>query len=83
MSVTRSVTPTSTPSVPTDPSVVAKGYVRPEVLVSTAWLDEHRTDPKVRILESNEDVLLYDMGHIPGAQKLDWHIDLNDQVVRD
>jgi thiosulfate/3-mercaptopyruvate sulfurtransferase len=48
--------------------------------------DEHRhrpRSPKVRILESDEDVLLYDLGHIPGAQKIDWHTDLNDSVVRD
>ena len=83
MSTTRSVTPATTPSIAADPGVVAKGYVHPEVLVSTAWLFEHMNDPKIRILESNEDVLLYDMGHIPGAQKLDWHADLNDQVVRD
>jgi thiosulfate/3-mercaptopyruvate sulfurtransferase len=51
--------------------------------VSTEWLADHLSDPKVRILESDEDVLLYDMGHIPGALKIDWHADLNDQVQRD
>jgi thiosulfate/3-mercaptopyruvate sulfurtransferase len=44
---------------------------------------EHARDPKVRVLESNEDVLLYETGHVPGAQKLDWHADLNDPVARD
>jgi thiosulfate/3-mercaptopyruvate sulfurtransferase len=57
--------------------------VHPEALVSTAWLAAHLQDPSIRILESDEDVLLYDMGHIPGAQKVDWHIDLNDPVMRD
>lgn len=64
-------------------SVADKGYARPDVLVSTTWLAEHLQDPSLRILESDEDVLLYDMGHIPGAQKIDWHADLNDRVQRD
>ena len=66
-----------------DPAIAAKGYVHPEALVSTAWLAQHSSDPAVRILESDEDVLLYDTGHIPGAFKIDWHEDLNDPVVRD
>ena len=66
-----------------DPAIAAKGYVHPEALVSTAWLAQHLSDPGVRILESDEDVLLYDTGHIPGAFKIDWHEDLNDPVVRD
>ncbi len=61
----------------------ARGYSRPDVLVSTRWLAERLDDPSIRLLECNEDVLLYDMGHIPGAQKLDWHQDLNDPVNRD
>ncbi|HEY3082194.1 MAG TPA: sulfurtransferase [Chloroflexota bacterium] len=59
------------------------GYAQPDLLVSTAWVAEHVRDPKVRILESNEDVLLYETGHVPGALKLDWHADLNDPVTRD
>lgn len=59
------------------------GYAHPEKLVSTDWLAAHLDDPRVCILESNEDILLYDMGHIPGALKIDWHSDLNDAVVRD
>ncbi len=62
---------------------MAKSYAHPEVLVSTAWVDEHRHDPKVRIVESDEDVLLYQQGHVPGAVKIDWHNDLQDQIVRD
>ena len=65
------------------PAITAKGYARPEVLVTTDWLAAHLTDPALRVLESDEDVLLYHTGHIPGAQKLDWHADLNDPVVRD
>ncbi|HEX3160644.1 MAG TPA: sulfurtransferase [Gemmatimonadaceae bacterium] len=66
-----------------DPAIVRKGYARPEMLVSTEWLAQHLDDPTLRIIESDEDVLLYDMGHIPGAQKVDWHEDLNDHLMRD
>jgi thiosulfate/3-mercaptopyruvate sulfurtransferase len=58
-------------------------YVHPEALVSTDWVAAHLHDPQVRLIESNEDVLLYDTGHIPGAVKVDWHADLNDPVTRD
>jgi len=60
-----------------------RGYAHPDVLVSTEWVAAHLEDPTVRLLESNEDLLLYETGHIPGALKLDWVSDLNDQVVRD
>ena len=60
-----------------------KGYANPDVLVSTDWVAAHLNDENVRLLESNEDVLLYDTGHIPGAQKIDWQEDLNDAIVRD
>ncbi len=66
-----------------DAAIAAKGYAHPEKLVTTDWLAEHLGDPSLRILESDEDVLLYDIGHIPGAQKVDWHADLNDPLVRD
>jgi thiosulfate/3-mercaptopyruvate sulfurtransferase len=66
-----------------DRSILEKGYVHPEVLVSTEWLAANLDNPSIRIIESDEDVLLYDMGHIPNAQKIDWHADLNDPVVRD
>jgi thiosulfate/3-mercaptopyruvate sulfurtransferase len=58
-------------------------YARPDVLVDTQWVAEHRNDPNIRIVECDEDVLLYDLGHIPGAVKIDWVSDLNDQLVRD
>ena len=66
-----------------DPRIAEKQYAHPEILVSTEWLAAHLGDDTVRILESDEDVLLYDTGHIPGAQKVDWHADLNDPVQRD
>jgi len=69
--------------VTTDPRFAESGYAHPEVLVSTDWVAEHLDDPNVRIVESDEDVLLYEMGHVPGAINLDWHTDLQDQVKRD
>ncbi len=59
------------------------GYAHPDVLVSTQWVADHLDDPSIRIVESDEDVLLYDVKHIPGAVKIDWHTDLQDPVVRD
>ena len=64
----------------TDATISAKGYAHPETLVSTDWLAAHLDDANLRLIESDEDVLLYDTGHIPGAQKVDWHTDLNDAV---
>jgi len=66
-------------------------YAHPERLVSTEWLAEQiaagrvgtGADDAIALLESDEDVLLYDTGHIPGALKLDWHQDLNDALMRD
>lgn len=58
-------------------------YSHPEVLVSTEWLAAHLNDPGLRIVESNEDVLLYGTGHIPGAVHIDWRDDLQDPLVRD
>src|SRR6266536_6107899 len=58
-------------------------YANPDILVSTEWLAGHLNDPNLRVIESDEDTLLYDTGHIPGAQKIDWVQDLNDHTVRD
>jgi thiosulfate/3-mercaptopyruvate sulfurtransferase len=58
-------------------------YAHPEVLVETDWLAEHLNDPNLRVIESDEDILLYDQGHIPGAVMIDWVGDLNDKVRRD
>jgi len=64
-------------------SIEEKGYAQPDALVSTDWVAAHLDDANVRIIESNEDILLYDVNHIPGAVKVDWHLDLNDPLVRD
>ncbi len=66
-----------------DQAIMQKGYAHPDTLVSTDWLAANLDNPQIRIIESDEDVLLYDTGHIPGAQKIDWHEDLNDSTVRD
>ncbi len=64
-------------------NISEKGYAHPDALVSTDWVAAHCHDPSIRLVESNEDILLYDVGHIAGAVKVDWHVDLNDSVVRD
>ena len=66
-----------------DPSPLFQQFARPEKLVSSDWVAEHLDDPSVVIVESDEDVLLYETGHVPGAVKVDWHSDLNDPLVRD
>ncbi len=58
-------------------------YAHPERLVTTEWLANHLGDPGLVVVESDEDVLLYETGHIPGSVKIDWHLDLNDPVTRD
>ncbi len=63
--------------------IAARGYAHPEVLVSTDWVAAHLNDPDVRLVESNEDTLLYSSGHVPGAVHVDWTADLNDPVRRD
>ncbi|MEM6283269.1 MAG: sulfurtransferase [Chloroflexota bacterium] len=60
-----------------------RGYANPDILVSTDWVAEHKDDDNVRVVESNEDDLLYPSGHIPGAVQVDWTTDLNDPVRRD
>jgi thiosulfate/3-mercaptopyruvate sulfurtransferase len=64
-------------------NIEEKGYAIAEALVSTDWVAQHLNDPEVRIIESNEDPLLYASGHIPGAVEVDWTRDLNDPLTRD
>ena len=61
----------------------SSGYIHPEVLVETDWVADHLNDPSVRLIEADEDVLLYEIGHVPGAVKLDWHVDVQDPITRD
>ncbi len=62
---------------------MSESYAHPEYLVETGWVAEHLNDPKVRMVESDEDFLLYDTGHIPNAVKVDWFTTLQDPVRRD
>jgi thiosulfate/3-mercaptopyruvate sulfurtransferase len=70
-------------TVAADPAPELQQYAHPDKLVTTAWLAEHLGGEDLVVVESDEDVLLYETGHIPGAVKIDWHLDLNDPVVRD
>ena len=75
-------------SYPVEQNEKFAAYAHPERLVSTEWLaaaiDAGALDGgKLVVVESDEDVLLYETGHIPGAVKIDWHTDLNDEVTRD
>ena len=58
-------------------------YAHPEVLVSTDWVLENKDKDGIKIVESNEDILLYEVGHIEGAIKLDWETELQDSLIRD
>jgi thiosulfate/3-mercaptopyruvate sulfurtransferase len=58
-------------------------YVHPEYLVETSWVADHLKDASVRIVESDEDSLLYKTGHIPGALQVDWFSTLQHPLRRD
>ncbi|BBZ24065.1 sulfurtransferase [Mycolicibacter hiberniae] len=69
--------------VPADPTPALQSYAHPERLVTADWLAGNLGRPGLVVVESDEDVLLYDIGHIPTAVKIDWVTDLNDSPVRD
>jgi thiosulfate/3-mercaptopyruvate sulfurtransferase len=56
---------------------------RSDVLVSTDWAQSNLDTESVVFVEVDEDTSAYDTGHIPGAIKLDWKIDLQDPIKRD
>ncbi|WP_280232494.1 sulfurtransferase [Nocardia cyriacigeorgica] len=66
-----------------DPNPAFGAYAHPQRLVTTEWLSANIGAPGLKILESNEDILLYDIGHVPSAIKIDWRGDLDDPVTRD
>jgi len=72
-------------SAPLDPSPKITEYAHPDRLVSTQWLADQLAAgaADLVVVESDEDVLLYETGHIPGAVKVDWHTDLLHPVERD
>src|SRR5690606_37532730 len=67
----------------TQRSAAAGTYANPDVLVTTQWVDDHKDDPNVRVVEVDEDILLYAQGHVPGATELDWHTELQRRDIRD
>jgi thiosulfate/3-mercaptopyruvate sulfurtransferase len=69
--------------IPADPSPAFAGYANPRRLCSTEWLSANIGNPRVKIVECNEDLMLYAIGHIPGALKLDWRGDLTNPDIRD
>ncbi|KQB87517.1 sulfurtransferase [Corynebacterium lowii] len=69
--------------VPADPHPSFQDYAHPERVVSASWLSARIGVPGLRIVESDEDSLLYDIGHVPGAVRIDWQRDLNDPISRD
>jgi len=93
LSVLSSDAPSTEPEIPCSPARVAANflpmsthpteYAHPEALVETDWLEKHLKDDGIRVIESNEDILLYDTGHIPDAVHIDWRADLQDPVIRD
>ena len=58
-------------------------YAHPETVAETEWVADHLKDPGIRLVESDEDYLLYETGHIPGAVKVDWFTTLQHPVRRD
>ena len=70
-------------ALPPDNSDRITEYAHSDRLVTAEWLVQHMADDRLVIVESDEDPLLYEMGHIPTAVKIDWHTDLNNQVMRD
>ncbi len=72
-----------TQTAQTDQNPDLQQYAHPEVLVSTDWVEQHRNDPNVRLLEVDVDTKAYDQGHVPGAVGINWQTQLQDQTVRD
>lgn len=70
-------------AAPFDPFPPFQEYAHPERLVSASWLSARLGSPGLKVVESNEDSILYDIGHLPGAVRIDWDRDLNDPVTRD
>lgn len=66
-----------------DPHQSFGSYAHPHRLVTTEWLSANIGTPGLKIVESNEDILLYDIGHVPGAIKIDWRSELIDPRTRD
>ncbi|MGY2062814.1 rhodanese-like domain-containing protein, partial [Nocardia gipuzkoensis] len=66
-----------------DPHQSFGAHAYPHRLVTTEWLSANIGAPGLKILEADEDILLYDIGHVPGAIKIDWRAELTDPGARD
>jgi thiosulfate/3-mercaptopyruvate sulfurtransferase len=66
-----------------DQSDELQQYAHPEALVTTEWVEQHKSDPNVRLLEVDVDTTAYDQGHIEGAVGVNWQTQLQDPTVRD
>jgi thiosulfate/3-mercaptopyruvate sulfurtransferase len=64
-------------------AVAEKGYSTTDVLVDADWVEQHRNDANVKLVEVDVDTNAYDEGHIAGAVSWNWTSQLNDQVRRD
>ena len=67
-----------TVALPYDSAAKLQEYAHPEMIVTTEWVAEHLDDPGLVVAESDEDVLLYETGHIPGAVNVPWARAVND-----
>jgi len=56
---------------------------RPDVLVTADWAEKNLGSEGIVFLEVDEDTTAYDGGHLPGAVKINWTTELQDQVRRD
>lgn len=70
-------------ALPPDPNPKFSDFAHPRRLVSPQWLSAQLGFKGLKVVESDEDSLLYNIGHIPGAVRIDWHQDLNDPITRD
>lgn len=70
-------------ALPLDPNPKFSDFAHPERLVSPQWLSAQLGSKGLKVVESDEDSLLYNIGHIPGAVRIDWHKDLSDPIARD
>lgn len=61
----------------------SKGYVHPEVLIDTDWVEQHLHQPNLRIVEVDVDTKAYEEGHLPNSIGWNWQTQLSDQLRRD
>lgn len=70
-------------TIPLDPNPQFAEYAHPENLISAQFLSAHLGSTGLKVVEADEDSMLYNIGHIPGAVRIDWRTELNNPTVRD